>query len=418
MPGLIAWPVIAFMTLVLVGRYRWCSSNLYEKYFNNTLVLLLLTQLLREHLVQDILVKSAFMTRPATWQLSTAVMSYSYAEFMGFVLLWSGMSEADARCKHKYYRLAGVLLATGVLIFGTPARIAEKPLEFTVGWESATGLTCVSALLVVLATRMIWLSLHEFRIARRRRERLIAISTLSMGLAGMGNVVEEAALQMSDQLGWTNTADFRQQYHAFGLFFLILGVFATAAVPLATKLRRSLGLDPISRSWRTLQPLRRALRTVVPECVFALDDEELRRKKSQLQLHHTVVEIRDAILGLRPYVREIPNHELMRFLTKPRPVPARDRDAAVAALRLAYAARAKAAGVTPEPPDVDSALIAASRAATLQEEAAELAMLAKWWPAAYAATEDMVDSAADKKASPDTMTAPAPTPRISAICDK
>lgn len=399
-PGVIAWPVIAFMTLVLLGRFRWCNTNLYEKYFNNTLVLLLLTQLLRERLVQNMLVSAAFLTRPGTWQLSTALMSYSYAEFMGFVLLWSGMSEAEARRKHRYYRLAGVLLASGVLIFGTPARIAEKPLEFTVGWESVTGLTCVSALLTVLATRMILLSVHEFRIASRRRERLIAISTLSMGLVGLGNVVQEAALQMSDQLGWTHTADFRQQYHAFGLFFMIFGVFATAAVPLAAKLRRSLGLDPISHSWRTLQPLRRALRTVVPECVFALDHEEPRRQRSQLQLHHTVVEIRDAILGLRPYVREIPNHELMRFLTKPRPVPPRDRDAAVAALRLAYAARAKAAGVTPELPDIDSALIGASGAATLQQEAAELAMLAKWWPAAHAATGDIVQTAADEKASP------------------
>ncbi|WP_156623889.1 MAB_1171c family putative transporter [Mycobacterium sp. 852002-40037_SCH5390672] len=400
MTGIIAWPVIAFMTLVLVGRYRWCNSNLYEKYFNNTLTFLLLTQLLREHLVQNMLVSSAFMAPPGTWQLSTAVMIYSYGEFMGFTLLWSGMSEAEARRKHKYYRLAGVLLAAGVLIFGSPARIAAEPLEFTVGWESVAGLACVSALLVVLATRMIWLSVRELRTASSRRERLIAISTLSIGLAGMGSVIQEVALQMSDQLGWTHTAEFRQQYHAFGIFFMIFGVFATAAVPLATKLRRSLGLDPISRSWSTLQPLRRTLRTVVPECVFALDHDEPRRRKTQLQLHHTVVEIRDAMLGLRPYFREIPNHELMRFLAKPHPVPARDRDTAVAALRLAYAARAKAAGVTPEPPDVDSALIVASRAATLQQEAAELTMLAKWWPAAYAATEDIIEFAADKKASP------------------
>ncbi|MDT5256262.1 MAG: hypothetical protein QOD10_1342, partial [Mycobacterium sp.] len=28
-PGIIAWPLILLMTLVLVGRYRWFNSNLY-----------------------------------------------------------------------------------------------------------------------------------------------------------------------------------------------------------------------------------------------------------------------------------------------------------------------------------------------------------------------------------------------------
>lgn len=399
-PGIIAWPVIAFMALVLIGRYQWCNHNLYESYFNNTLVFLLAAQVLREHVVENMFVRTAFMTLPGTWQLGTAVMSYSYAEFIGFTLLWSGMSEAETRRKHKYYRLAGVLLAAGLLISGTRARIAAEPLEFTRGWDSVTTLACVTAMLVVLATRMIWHSLRELRIATRRRERLIAISTLLMGLAGVMNVVQEAALQMSDQLGWTHTAAFRQQYHASGLFFMILGVFATAAVPLAVKLLRALGLDPISRSWRTLQPLRQALRTVAPECVFHPDADEPGRRRTELELHQTVVEIRDAILGLRPYFREIPDRNVIGYLAEPNAVPRRDHDAATAALRLAHAARVKATGANPEPLDVSSALIVASSAATLQQEAAELAALAKWWPAAYAATADMIAPAADTKVSP------------------
>jgi hypothetical protein len=147
-----------------------------------------------------------------------------------------------------------------------------------------------------------------------------------------------------------------------------------------------------------LQPLRQALRTVVPECAFDTDGDSGRRK-SELQLHHTVVEIRDAILGLRPYFREMPDLDLVRFLAKPHAVPARDHDAAIAALRLAHAARAKASGAAPEPLAVNSALIVASRAATLHQEAAELVTLAKWWPAARAATEHVVESAANTKAN-------------------
>lgn len=397
MPGLIAWPLIAFMTLVLAGRYRWCNNNLYEKYFNATLVFLGLAQVLREQLVENTLVKSNFMTLPGTWQLGTAMMSYAYTEFIGFTLLWSGLSEAETRRKHKYYRLAGVLLAAGLLISGTRARITGESLEFTRGWQSVLTLTCVTTMLMVLAARMILLSLRELRTASRRRERLIAISTLAMGVAGVANVVQESALQISDQLGWTHTADFRQQYHSSGLFFMIVGVFATAAVPLAIKLLRSLGLDPISRSWYTLQPLRQALRTVVPECAFTLDDDEPGRRKTELNLHHTVVEIRDAILGLRPYFRDIPDQELISFLTKPHAVPARDHAAAIAALRLAHAAATKAAGGAPQP--FDSALAVATQASTLHQEVAELVALATWWPAAHAATEHIADSAANTKAN-------------------
>lgn len=399
MPGILAWPLLAFMTLVLAGRYRWCNNNRYDRYFNSTLAFLLAAQLLREHLVQNLLVRTGFMTLPGAWQLAAAVLSYSYTEFIGFTMLWSGMSEAETRRKHKYYRLAGVLLVTGMLISGTDARIAAESFEFMVGWDSVLGLLCSMAMLTVLAVRMIWLSLRELRIATRRRERLIAITTLSMGVAGVANVVQEVALQISDQLGWTHTADFRQQYHASGLFYMILVVFVTAAVPLLTKLLRSLGLDPISRSWYKLQPLRDALRSVVPDCVFEVDDDTPRRRKSGLQLHHTVVEIRDAILALRPHFREISEHDRIRFLAKPNVVSAHEHDAAIAALRLAHAARAKAAGAAPQPVDADSAPIVASHAATLQQEAAELITLAKWWPIAYAATEHDVESDADTKAN-------------------
>ena len=155
-PGIIAWPLIAFMALVLAGRLRWSNSNLYEKYFNSTLAFLLAAQILREHVVQNMLVKTSFMTMPGAWQLAAAVLCYSYTEFIGFILLWSGNSEAETRRKQRYYRVAGVLLVIAMLIAGTSARIAGEPFEYTVGWHAAANLTCFSAMLMVLATRMIW----------------------------------------------------------------------------------------------------------------------------------------------------------------------------------------------------------------------------------------------------------------------
>lgn len=398
MPGVIAWPLIVFMTLVLVGRYLWFNNNLAERYFNITLTFLLVAQVLREHLVQDMLVRTGHTTLPTVWQLSSSVLGYSFTEFIGFILLWSGMSEADTRRQHRYYRLAGVLLVAGILVCGGRARLDRQPFELMRGWESVAVLSCMTIMLMVLATRVTWNSLRELRNVSTRRERWIALSLLSMGLVGSGVVLHEAFLLIFDLLGWTSTGEYRQQSHAKGLFFAMLAPFIVAAIPLVMKLVASLGLDPISRSWYELQPLRQAMRTVVPESVLSFDDEPGRRK-SQLQLHQTVVEIRDVILRLRPYFRDIACNDLSRFFDEPKAIPACDCAAATAALRLAYAAKAKATGAMPATLAASSAMIVASRATTLAEEVTELVAVAKWWPAASVAADEFFESAVDRQAS-------------------
>lgn len=77
-PAMIAWPFIAFMTVVLLGRYRWFNENLSEKYINNTLAFLWAAQLLREPFVQRQMIDSALVTEPGVWQISTALMGYSF----------------------------------------------------------------------------------------------------------------------------------------------------------------------------------------------------------------------------------------------------------------------------------------------------------------------------------------------------
>lgn len=69
------------------------------------------------------------------------------------------------------------------------------------------------------------------------------------------------------------------------------------------KLLGGFSLDLISRSWRKLQLLWQSMKITFPECVFDFDDHQ--HLKTTLQLHCIVVEIRDTILQLRPFCREM-----------------------------------------------------------------------------------------------------------------
>ena len=60
--GGIAWPLIMFMAVILVARYRWFSDNPYNIYLNNALAFGFLGQLLREQLVQNTLSRTTFMS--------------------------------------------------------------------------------------------------------------------------------------------------------------------------------------------------------------------------------------------------------------------------------------------------------------------------------------------------------------------
>jgi uracil-DNA glycosylase len=101
------------------------------------------------------------------------------------------------------------------------------------------------------------------------------------------------------------------------------------------------------------------------------------------------VEIRDAALQLRPFVGDVTSDEVSRYLGENK-VSARQRDAAVRALRLACAVRNKAAGRPAQAGDAGE--VAASRSATLDEEIRALLALARWWPNACAAAQHLTPS--------------------------
>lgn len=394
--GIIAWPVIIFMSIVVTARFRWCNTNLYDTYFNNTLGLVLVAQVLREHQVENVLSRSDLMTPTAAQQLAFAAMVFASSEFIGFIIWRSGLSQEETRRRHRYYRLGAVILSAMFLAAATRARVAGQTLEVSGGWDGVLAWSLYMTMLFVVSAQIISMSVSELRTFTHRRELLVALALLLLG-ASIATVCSEALiLPLTDQLGWTTTVGFRLWFHGFEFFFEAFFLCLIGAIPLAVKLLSYLGLDHTSRTWHKLQPLRQSMLTVVPVSSFDIEHDDHRFRKTTLQLHQTVIEIRDAMLQLRPYFRETAPDDLVRFF-EAYSVPNVERDGATHALRLAHAAKTKTAGTAPEPSD--KALTMGSRSTTLDEEAADLLKLANWWQAAYAATGLFTHSARDVKVS-------------------
>ncbi|MEZ0351033.1 DUF6545 domain-containing protein [Mycobacterium sp. pR1184] len=381
-PPVVAWPLILFMVLVVVTRYVGFNTNLFDTYLNNTLAMLLTAQLLREHAVQQQLSDAALITVTTAQQLAAVALIFGSAEFIGFTMMWSGLSGLDIGRRHRYYRCAATLLVIGYLVAATRARVAAKPVEVSGGWDGVLAYVFYSTMFLVLVVQLMRLSVRELaRPGAPYRERVVAALGVILALAIGWVTLESVLLLVFEQLGWSHTGTYRARVHGVYFFWEAVGCTALAAVPCLLAIFARGGLDLVSRQWRKLQPLRNSLRQAVPEITFDLQQDDARRAKTTLQLHQTVVEIRDLILQLRPYFRDIPPDRVDEFIAA-HSIPSADRDTAILALQLVHAADTKASGLAPQ--RLDAAHIVTSRAKTLEQETRELVQLAKWWPRAAA----------------------------------
>ena len=110
-PAILAWPLLAFMAAVVSLRYVFFNHSQWERYLNHTLAFMLASNLIREQAVQDALASAGIMTVTTAQQISLALMIFTAAEFMGFITMWTQLSDAEARRRQRYHRLAAVVLA-------------------------------------------------------------------------------------------------------------------------------------------------------------------------------------------------------------------------------------------------------------------------------------------------------------------
>lgn len=386
-PGIFGWPVIAFMVAVLASRYLWLNNTAYDKYLNRTLVFMLVIELLREPQVQQLLQRADLIDVTTSQQMSLGMMIFASIEFIAFTSLWSGRSVDDTRKLYVRYRWAATLLLVAFLAAGTGARHAGQPFETYDGWDGVLASALYLVIIVILSAQLLRMCIAEVIRSATRRERLVAAAGIALGLLMGFATLDALILPLTDQLGWTETSTFRLRFHSYNFFYESIGASMIAAAPLTMKLLTYRGLEPVSRNWHKLQPLRQSMRQAVPASAFDLTTTTTQgRRRTPLELHQSTVEIRDAILQLRPYFGDIDTNDITHYLTTNNIAP-RHQQAAIRALHLACAVQNKAAGTAPKP--ADSSAVVSSRPTTLEEETGDLLQLARWWPTACAGAQHL-----------------------------
>ena len=344
---------------------------LIDRYLNHVLTLVLFCNLLRERSIEEFFATHHIIAATTAQSLSVVAGNLAFIEFLGFVMLWSGSPPQMTRRHHRYHRLLGIVLVPAFLAGAYRIRPAEGVWEVH-GWDVVLTLLLFQIIPSPVVFQTLRLGLREFvRPNVARRELVVASCFIGVSLAILGSGLG----------GLWNMMVFHGQLPAassgYFTFELSLVLFTHAAVPIVRALIARAGLDGTTRRWRDLQELQKALATAAPESVSVVTPSSPRRRqKTVLELHQSVIQIRDGMLALRPYSREIADEEAAGFLRR-YAVPVGQRDAAVQAWGIAEAIRAREGG---NKPNSGGVTFGKSSTADLEQEVAELVRVSKWWP--------------------------------------
>ncbi len=375
LPVAVTVPVIVLESVVTAMRFRLINQTTTDKLINRSLIWGVVGMVLHHH---DLAPRYASLWH----QLSLGAILAILAGIYGIARLWHGADPTTTRQRQRRYDLTIALVFVAVLIAGTPARGEGMLIDRALGWPAVVFWAVFGAPLAVCAVSVLRICVHDFQVEDLgRREKLVyaAIFAAAAGLlcdALAGPTV--AALQTYTDLPFPDDPRMSRKAATFFLSALLCSLFT--AIPLLAMLATRLGWDTTSRHARRLYPLWRDLTAAFPGLVL-YPAAELARHPPAARLHRMTVEIRDTLLGLRPYMRV--------DTTAGEGHPVADTELGTRISRysvlVTHALDAKFAGAQPDP---DTARIAPRTPSTANDPNSELRVLlalADRWPHVLAA---------------------------------
>ncbi|MEV0031844.1 MAB_1171c family putative transporter [Nocardia sp. NPDC050793] len=343
--------VAVFIAAIVVGRWFLVNELLTDRLINSTL---------SWDLAGIVLYQAASVRGMPELadRLFLGFGAMALANVYGLARLLDGMDPAVLRARQRRYNRIGA--ATGTLVLFGPVLVdllglplGSPAVQNRVIWTAGSFVGSLCGALIARAC------VRELRTPDpTSRERWAYSALLAVGLycclaSAVGTInVARGMSSMEPGLPW-----------AVANFVMLAVLTALIAIPLLNAVLVRSGFDRNGRACRRLHPLWRDLTTAVPEIVLLQDDSH--RDEPMMRLYRMTVEIQDALLHLRPY----------------EPAPSDEPGVEDYARRIAHAARAKATGEPPRPPDGRPAgavqtLGTDDRATGLRD----LLRLAKAWP--------------------------------------
>lgn len=377
-PGLITWPVLTGLTMVLAGRCWLLRDSIVDGLVNRALAAAVFEHLLRE----------AWFERSLAWllpgdagdvvhlaqQLSLGATVLAVSYIYGIAKLWAGADPAHTWRRQRRYHLVTITVTAVILIAGTPARRADQLIDQALGWPAVVVWVAFSLPLGATALLVGRASVRELRAAGdatwQERALYTVVLCTAVGLAAVAVIYPFEAI--GDVLTGRPSFDPQMRWKAWSGFLLsAVGAPAAVTVPLISTLLTRYGWDRAGRYCRRLRPMWADLTAAVPEIVLEMRD----RTDPAIRLHRMTVEIRDSLLHLE------------RYSAGPDDPAATSADPHIHARRVAEAIAAKAAGHPPNKSRSTSRHQVQPGARDLTAELRRLLALAEAWPGIRNLTE-------------------------------
>ncbi|MEV0297654.1 MAB_1171c family putative transporter [Nocardia sp. NPDC050710] len=374
-PGLIAWPVLTGITLVLAGRWWLLRDSIVDRLINRALTAGLFEHLLREAWFEQSLAwllpgdDSDVVNIARQLSLGATVLTVSY--IYGFAKLWAGADPAHTWRRQWRYDLVAITATVVILIAGTPARSADQLIDQALGWPAVVVWVAFSLPLGATALLVGRVSVREMRATgdttwqERALYRVVLCTAVALGIIAVVYPIETTSSVMTGRPSF----DPEMHWKAWGGFFLsAVGASGVVTVPLISTLLTRIGWDRTGRYCRRLQPMWTDLTAAVPEIVLEMRRDHNGRTDPAIRLHRMTVEIRDSLLHLK------------RYSDSPDDLAATGGDPHICARSIAEAIATKAAGHPPSASRFTPRHQVQPGARDLTAELRQLLALAKAWP--------------------------------------
>ncbi|MFD6160238.1 MAB_1171c family putative transporter [Nocardia sp. NPDC060256] len=224
-----------------------------------------------------------------------AVGFLTLSSTVGFIALLGGADLRTTWRRQRGYDAVAVSAGSVVLLCSLAGELGLFPAAMrAVDWD---GLLWVAAdvVLISVAVALGRACLRELRTAAGTRETLTYWALLAVACYSACASVYRTLRTLSG----ASPQDMGTAW-AVGAFSTLAILATLISIPLVNALLARAGLDRAGRYCRRLRPLWHDLTAAVPEVVLPLDHED--HPGSSARLYRMTVEIRDALLHLKPYV--------------------------------------------------------------------------------------------------------------------